>query len=380
MLFALLTATHAATVTDIPPFLRGDVEIAYSFDRLAGGLVEEQPYGCVDTEELPCTLDVGRRAIMEHQLRYTLTFSPYHGVSVGMELPHYASSTVDYTDSPSMILNAATGTGTYQGVEPTSGTTSGYSGTGLGGAWLFVKGTPFSEAFEARNNKATWLLEMGARFPDATDHWTFKEGSIKSGAGPGGAAFRLNTAFSKRFGVSEPYFQFGYQGEGVYSRRLVNVEGDPVLENDEANGGTPCPEVTDPLIPVGSCVPIKPANHVNLTMGVQLSSAENANSGGRFATDLHWGLRYDSWASTPSGSYLPGVLKVTQAQSVLQPEALELGGGMRFDIRFFKYMEWRLGADAYYHMPQRIEHQYNVYTDSDTLHLIAATDLVIRVR
>ncbi|HND29300.1 MAG TPA: hypothetical protein PLA94_04845, partial [Myxococcota bacterium] len=101
---------------------------------------------------------------------------------------------------------------------------------------------------------------------------------------------------------------------------------------------------------------------------------------GKFATDLHTGFRYNSWSAVPSGSYLPEVLKVTQGTPVLQAESLEVGVGLRMDIRFFKYLEWRIGADAYYHAPQRIESVYAVYTGPDTLRVTAGTELVVRVR
>lgn len=382
MLLFALSRVLAATPTELPPFLRGDITVGYAFDHQAGGLQEFLPYGsCEDTVEDPCTLDVGDRTITEHRLHYGLTFGVYNGVALRLDLPHYALSEIRYKGTGSMILDAATNTGTYKGVplDPESSTV-GYTGSGLGGTWLEVEGTPFSEAFTKRNNKATWLVAGAVRFPDSTDRWAYNDGTAKYGAGPGGTAFRLRSAFSKKFGASEPYFSFSLTSEGAYNRRLINADGVAQLENDRVNGQDACAASTDYLSADGTCIPIYLGTHVDLLMGVELGTAENPNSGGRFSTDLHWGVRYGSWASVPSGSYLPGVLGITAGRPELQSESLEAGGGLGFNVRFFKYLEWRLGVDGYYHAAQRVESQYPIYTGPDTYHLTASTDLVVRIR
>lgn len=377
LLYVLMApSVMAATVTEIPPFLRGDVEIRYTFDQLSGGLLERAPYGCTGEADDPCEFDVGDRKITDHRMQYGFYFSPYHGVTVGLEVPHLVASSVKYTDSGEMLLDPSSGTGTYQGVTQEGSSVLGYSGAGLGGSWIVVKGTPFSELFTARNNRATWLMELGFRLADKTDRWTTPAGSLKSGAGPGGTAFRLHTAFSKTYGAAEPYFSFTYQNEGQYSRIRTTQDGQPTLS---AEGADNCVKAEDPLKADGDCVPIDMGSSVALQFGGQFSTRES-EGGGRFGVDLHWGLGYRSWASIPSGSYLPGVLGVTEDQPVMESEALESGVGMRFDIRFFRYMELRLGVDASYHLPQRIESQYNIYTDYNTVHVLTTAGLVVRVR
>ena len=373
----LLAGTaSAATVTEIPPFLRGDVEIRYTFDQLAGGLLERAPYGCTGAADDPCSFGVGRRNVTDHRMTYRFTFAPWHGVRIGLELPHYVASSVKYTDAGEMLLDPATGTGSYEGMTVEGNNVLGYSGAGLGGAWLLIGGTPFSEQFAQRTNYATWLLEMGVRFADKTDRWTTPEGSLKSGAGYGGTAFRLHTAFSKIYGASEPYFSFTYQNEGQYNRVRTLQDGQPTLT---AEGADACAEAADPLVATDNCVPIDPGSSVDLVFGTQLSSRESAG-GGKFGADLHMGFGYRSWASIPGGSYLPGTLGVTEGAPIMESESLEAGPGLRFDIRFFRYMELRLGVDARYHLPQRIENQYNVYTDYDTVHIFSSGALVVRVR
>lgn len=381
MLLLLLPSAFSATPTELPPFLRGDVSIGYSYDRLSGGLQERIRYGsCDDDAGEPCVLDVGDRTLQDHRMSYALTFAAYHGLALRLEVPHYVNSSVNYANTGEMLFDAASGSGTYKGSELPEGTVQGYKGAGIGGLWIEVVGTPFSENFTKRNNKATWLLAGGIRTPDGTDHWTFQEGSVASGAGPGGSALRLRTAFSKRFGASEPYMSLSVTGENPYYRRQVNAENGAILQNPTADGGSACTTSEDFLSSSGDCTPIFLGTEVQTQLGVQLSTAENPSSGGKFSTDLHTGFRYNSWAAVPSGSYLPEVLTVTEGTPVLQAESLEVGVGLRLDVRFFTYLEWRIGADAYYHAPQRIESVYAVYTSPDTLRVTAATELVVRVR
>lgn len=375
-----LTTVYAATVTDLPPFLRGDISIGYAFDHMQGGLQELLPMSACEDPSQPCYYDVGDRSIDEHRLHYGFLFSVYHGVAIGLDIPHYAYSAVNYQGVGEMILDPATNTGTYDGTTATTESVTGYSGKGIGSPWLIIAGTPFSESFTSRNNKAIWFVSAGYRFKDGSDRWSFQDGTTNRGAGPGGSAMMISSAFSRHFGVSEPYLSFKAVGEFPYYRRLVGGENGTQLENDTTDGAEPCAASDTLLSMTDDCVPIYTGNTVDVSMGVQLSTRENPNSGSRFAFDPHLNLHYQSWASIPSGSYLNGVLSITEDRPVLQSEALEFGAGARFDIRFFKYLEWRLGADAYYHMSQRVESQYSVYTDSDTLRLVAGTEFVVRVR
>ena len=45
MLLFALSSAFAATPTELPPFLRGDITIGYAFDYTQGGLQEYVPYG-----------------------------------------------------------------------------------------------------------------------------------------------------------------------------------------------------------------------------------------------------------------------------------------------------------------------------------------------
>lgn len=345
LLGPLLPLASAAVITEVPPFLRGDVQIAYSYDQLGGTLIERK-----GGEEI----DVGNRTVSDHALRYAMVFSFAPGAAAFVEIPHSLSSQVYYGALSDMVYDPGTGSGTYEGTA--EGTPGAYvSGAGLGGVWLGVRGTPFSEAFETRNNASTWLLEGAVRTADGTNFWTTGEDDAR-GAGPAGTAARLRTVFSKTFGNSTPYVSGTYQGEGPATVELVNPDGS-----------------------AGPSVDVDPANSGDLRVGVELVAGKNDASGSLFVFDLHTGVAYASHGIVPSGFYLPNVLAASEG-AVLQAEELEAGGGLAVHWRPFRNMQLSFVGDVAYHLPQRIEYPYPVYTGGDTISVVAGTTLGIRFR
>lgn len=346
LLGLMLPLASAAVVTEIPPFLRGDVQVGYGFDYLGGRLVERKSDG---------EIDVGERTISEHALRYSLVFGVAPGTAAFVELPHSLSSRVSYGELYEMVYDPGTGSGTYEGTA--AGTPGAYvSGAGLGGVWFGVRGTPFSEAFTSRNSDATWLLEMAVRTPDDTNLWTTDDEDVR-GAGPGGTAFRAHTAFSKTFGSTAPYLSGTYVGEGKRTVQVSNPDG------------TQGPEIE-----------VDPANSGDIRLGVELVAGQNPASGSLVAFDFHMGVGYDSHAVVPSGFYLPNVLAASQEGAVLQAEQFEPGAGLAVHWRPFTNLQIGLYGDVAYHMPQRIEFPYPVYTGGDTIRVNAGTNLGIRFR
>lgn len=347
LLGTLLPLAAAATVTEIPPFLRGDVELGYTYDRLAGSLEERGDEGDVV---------VAQRALQEHALSYGVVFGAGPGVAVVVRAPHYLTSSVSYDELGQMVYDPSTGSGTYQ--DAISGTPGvAVSGSGLGGVWLGVRGTPFSEAFVKRQNRATWLLEGAVRTPDASNFWTLADGKER-GAGPGGTALRIHSAFSTTFGSSQPYLLGTWTAEGPRTVDLYGTDG----------------------AKLASGVEIDPANTAHLRTGVEVLASENAASGGRTAFDMHVDVNYATWSTVQSGTYLPLVLEDGRSQAVQQAEAMEAGAGIGLSWRPMAFMQLDLYGDFAWHMPQRIEHPYPVYTGEDTLHLTAGSRLTVRIR
>jgi hypothetical protein len=82
----------------------------------------------------------------------------------------------------------------------------------------------------------------------------------------------------------------------------------------------------------------------------------------------------------PSGLYLPAVLEATAGTAVQQAEAFEPGAGLQFIWRPMEYFQIAFGGDVAWHLPQRIESPYPVYTGDSTLHANGSTTLTVRIR
>lgn len=341
-----LPLASAAVVTEIPPFLRGDVQVGYRFDLLGGSLVERKR----DED-----VDVGERSLTDHSLRYGIVFGVAPGAAAFVELPHTVSTQIAFDRSYEMVYDPGTGSGTYEGTaERTPGAT--VAGDGLGGIWFGVRGTPFSEAFPKRNTGATWLLEGAIRTADESNVWVTDEEGAR-GAGFGGTAARFHTAFSKTFGKTAPYITGTYVGEGPHTVAVVYPDGTK-----------------------GPSLDIDPANSGDLRVGAEIVAGENPAAGSLFVFDFHLDVAYDSYAVVPSGFYLPDVLAASQDATVLQAESLEAGGGLGVHWRPFKNMQLSLWGDVAYHLPQRLEFPYPVYTGGDTIHVNAGSTLGVRFR
>lgn len=347
LLGTLLPLAAAATVTEIPPFLRGDVGVGYTYDRLAGSLEERDDDG---------DITVGERALQDHRLDYSLAFGVGPGVALAVSLPQWVSSAVSYDAQGKMIYDPATESGTYEdALAGTPGTAS--KGKGLGGVWIGVRGTPFSEAFEKRQNRVTWLLEGAVRTPDSTNFWTMADGQQR-GAGPGGTAFKLHSAWSTTFGAGHPYIAATWVAEGARQVDLYAGDGTRI-----ATGVT-----------------IDPANTVRLRVGTEVVAGENAASGGRTSFDLHLGVDYASYSQIPSGLFLPDVLEDGLDRPSQQAESLEPGAGLALHVRPMSYLQLDLAGDVAWHLPQRIEDPYQVYTGEDTLRAAVSAGFTVRIR
>lgn len=350
----LLSLAQAATVTEIPPFLRGDIEIAYAYDRLAGGLDE---HGDPGADYVP----VGTRRIEAHQLRYGAAFGAAPGLAVFVSVPHDAWTGVSYDSWSKMVYDPTTGSGTYVGSNAQEARLA-VQGSGVEGAWIGLRGTPFSEAFKTRDNRATMLLEGAVRTPNPSNQYAIVTPNSSGapgerGAGPGGVGLRLRTAFSTTFRKSQPYVSFAFTDEEPSTITIADDEGHVL--NKKAD--------------------IDPGDNIRSVAGVEFVASENSANGSRFGIDLHVAFDYTSAGVVPTGEYLPGVL-VPDAGAVQTAEVLEAGGGLALNWRPFQYMQLNLHGDVAGHLPQRIENAYSVYTGADTIHVVSGLDLVIRVR
>lgn len=350
----LLATAQAATVTELPPFLRGDLGVSYTLDRLQGSLVERAPLPSDDEV-------VGQRQDNAHVLHYTLAFGVAPGAAVYVDVPHTVYRAIELQDWSSMVYDPATESGSYHGTGTEEDATL-TKGGGLDGVWIGAKGTPYSEAFPKRNNRFTLMLEGAVRTPGTGSWFVVNEPSTTGGlgmhgAGTGGVGLMIGVVASARHGKHEPYVALSY------------VDNLPTEVDILADDGTV----------IDNGVEIDPANSVTGRVGAEFITSENAASGARSAIDLHLTAEWTSSEDVPTGLNLPGVL-LPEAGLVQKAESFEIGGGAGVDIQFMKFLSWQLGAEARYHLPQRWEHPYPAYAGGDSLHILARTGFTISLR
>lgn len=347
MLLTLLATAPAATLTELPPWLRGDVTVAWQYDRLSGPLVER----VVGADPV----EVGERQVEEHRLEYAALFSVGPGVAVRLGLPHHAAQSVRFPTSSSMVYDPGTGTGTSIGTDSLAAD-AGASGSGLGGVRLGIAATPFSESFEGRGNRVSWRIDAGFQVGDRSSFWTAEGG--KRGAGPGAGALELASAFSTTAGTTEPYLQ------AVYVRRLEQ-EGVKVVTPSGATG-------------TGA---VRPASTGRVRVGAEVLAARGQDDGaGSARFDLHAGVDYRSWQEVPSGFLLPDVLAATEGTTVQEAERLEVGAGLGFFVQPHAVARLALRGDIGWSPAWRVESPYPIYTGGGTVHVVVGAELTALVR
>ena len=341
----LCTSTaQAAEVTELPPWLRGDIVIDYGFQHQAGSLYEGSER-------------VGSRSFEQHTVTYQGQFSAGPGVAVFFELPQHLSTRLAFAEANQMVFDPSTEQGTMIETEPIEGLEP-IKGKGTDGLWLGIKGTPFSEAFEQRGNRATWLIEAAFRTRSDNNFYELADGDLR-GAGVGGGGTRLGMAFSTTRNVAQPYIAFRY----TRTRTL-----DDITLYDESG------EV------LGSGVEFNPADTVWIRTGTEIVAHDNPEAHSRFSIDLRLGFGYSTWQTVPSGLYLPSVLSTSRSVPATESEYTWASGGVGFYHQAFEYMKWKLVADLTYMAPHQIEHHYPISTGADTLDLTLGGGVEILIR
>jgi len=335
---------QAAEVTDLPPWLRGDIVVDYGFQHTAGSLYEGSER-------------VGSSTFEQHTVTYQGVFSAGPGVGVFFELPQHLSTRLAFPEANQMVFDPSTGQGTMLETEPIEGLDP-IKGKGTDGVWLGIKGTPFSEAFESRGNRATWLIEAAVRTRSDNNFYELDEGELR-GAGNGGGGTRLGMAFSTTRNISQPYIAFRY----TRARTLSDV--------------TLYDETGETL---GSGVELEPADDIWIRTGAEIVAHDNPEAFSRFSIDLRLGFGYTTWQSAPSGLYLPSVLSTSRQVPATESEHTWASAGVGFYHQAFQYMKWKLVADLTYMSPHEIEHHYPIVTGTDTLDLSLGGGIEILIR
>ncbi len=342
---ALVAApAQAAELTELPPWLRGDIVVDYSFQHQGGSLYEGDQR-------------VGSRTFEQHAVTYQGIFTAGPGVAVFFELPQYVSTRLAYPEANQMVFDPSTEQGTMVETEPLEGLDP-IKGKGTDGLWLGIKGTPFSEAFETRGNRATWLIEAALRTRSSNSFYEPVDGDLR-GAGVGGGGTRLGMAFSTTRNISQPYIAFRY----TRTRTLTDV----TLYDED--GGT-----------LGAGFELSPADTLCIRTGTEIVAHDNPEAHSRFAIDLRLAFGYSTWQSAPSGLYLPSVLSTSLPVPATESEYTWASAGVGFYHQAFEYMKWKLVADATYMAPHQIEHHYPIDTGADMVDVTLGGGIEIMIR
>ncbi len=338
----LAQGAQAAEITYIPPFLRGDISLNYAYDRASGSLYEGEER-------------VGSRVLENHLLTYSGVFTAAPGAALFFELPHYAGSRLDFPEANAMVYDPSKSAGTMVDTEVLE-ELAPIKGKGVDGVWLGLRGTPFSESFAKRGNRATWLLELAFQTRSSGNFYTVTDG--ERGAGVGGGGFRLNTAFSTSHGVSRPYLGFAYLRTRDIEVELYDEEGAVLV----------------------SAATLEPADKVTIRGGTELVAHDNPESDSRFSIDLRMAFGYRSWQTVPSGLYLPSVLSTSRDIPVTEGEYTWVSGGLGFYHQAFRYMQWHIVGDVQYYSPRQVEHTYDITTGSDTIGFTVGAGFRVMIR
>lgn len=324
-----LTVGHAAEVTDMAPGAGVLFGVTYGGASLQGDLVEQGEV-------------VSGRRVQRHDLVLGGELAPVEGVAITLGLAATPSLIYRYPEAREMIVEPATGEGSYLAGE-VRGETPEVRGSGLQGFWIGGALAPFAERFATGASRSTWRLDVAYRTGSKKRNlWTAPDG--KRGVAPGGSALRLAGAFSSDLGHGSPYLSVDYVREAPVEVDITTEDG------------------TD----WASSLPLKPASTLRARGGVEVLAAEDPELGSTFAVDLYLGGGYRSWEDVASGVYLPSVLGSSRQIPVTVGDHMTGLAGMGFDYHVNDTVRGRLGMEFRYHTPFRVEHPYDVRTSGDS--------------
>ena len=322
-LIASVGTAWAADVTDLPPQWRGDVGIAYEAVVVPDSLQEEGQI-------------VGERRAVDHLITYSGMIGWTDYLATELALPQQASSRIAFSNMNRMAYDPVQETGTMIGTG--EGDDETIKGSGAGGLWVRLKGTPMSETtFADRGDQITWLLSMGYQFRDQTALWNTID---SGGAGPASPAFEFTSFWSTRNNRTEPYL-------GIVWTHRFETE-----------------------VEVGArVIPVKDPSTLDLKVGMEILLLEDDSFaeglGTELALDLHATFGHQSWGDGVSGVQLANALPITSGRAVSQGETNSLWTGFDLRWRVVRYVDWTISHALGAPFGRSLEHPYAVESATD---------------
>jgi hypothetical protein len=343
-LLLLLPIVEAAELTDLAPAMRGDIAVRYDWDAERARLQESGE-------------TVGKRVIAAHTVTWSGSFSFIDGAAAFFEIPHIAAEKVRYPEANAMIFDPTADAGTMLNTSKLADPPE-IRGTGVGGMWIGLRGTPVSEQlFGKRGDRTTWMLETAVRFKDKTNLWTYGPRGTR-GAGPGAPAVRLATTISTTKGDASPYVDVRWERSGRITTDLVDEN-----ENVLATG-----------------VELRPASTVGLSVGTDLLLEEYGTDGAQVAMDFRGTFAYRTWQDIPSGIYLPDILDASTGLVANESETASVMFLTGVNWRIHEYVQLNISGEVGTGTPRRAENFYPVSTGMGNVLWGLTTDLTFRLR
>lgn len=325
LLYGALSTARSAEVTALPPEMSLRGALTYSGYALSGGLQEQ---GAV----------ISRRRLTRHDLTLGASFSPLSFAMISLDLAMTPALRYTYPLAREMVLDPATGSGSYLSGAP-SEEVPAVRASGITGLWLGGAISPLPAA----PGRGQWRIDAALRTPSTRRNlWSAPKGS--RGPSPGGVAWKLVGAFSTEAGIAEPWLRATVIREGAFKVDVIDEDG----------------------VTWASDLEIQPASTVELAFGGEIEAWADAEAGRRVAVTPSLAATYRSWEDIASGVYLPYVLTSSRRVPVTAGDGLMLTAGLDVDVAAAEELSVRAGAELTSLLPYRLEHVYDVRTTPGT--------------
>ena len=360
----LATPAQAEDRLRAPPMLRGDLDVGYSGGFDVGSLRDRRVEG--DRWE-----EVARSVRQRHGLQVAGAFSPYHGLTVLLDVPvvfhqrrTWASANTVSWDSVAQRPVAVDRPSLSR--EERNGSASARTLRGLGELGIGLRGLPFAQqGVPGRQAAATLSLEAMLRLPSGGNFNTVRDDGT-AGPGTGGATVELAAVFSRRIRTMEPYAAFEASLRAPYRVALFDSDGAELPADDPAGAR------------------LDPADELCLRVGNELLLLDRPAQDARGVLDLRAALRYVGPDEVSSGTLLPAELPGTAGHVAVRSEhvVVELGLGLRLRTR--SQAELRVDLAATWTSPHTQERlgpgAYSIRTGPNSFGVSGGLGVRVRLR
>jgi len=304
----------AATRTETPPMLRGDIDIGY-----AGGIDFVQLRDRVDSDFVLSS--VGSYLRQAHGVDVAGRFSVYHGISLELGLPVTIFDRNAWTRPRTFRWDPDHEQPTLVGGREVSGTSvegrsAGRVHAGPRELSFGFRVVPFAQSgLPGRQAPASLAIDVRALFPTGGNHDVVRDDG-SAGPGDGGMGLNLGLTAARRMGPVEPWISGHWRMMAPYRVVLAGADGNPLPGDGDDNRYA-----------------LDPADEVRLRAGVQLNAQENLSDDTAITIDVSLGVTYRGPDEVSSGTRLPVPLDATLGHPAVTGEHVIVDGALQMRFR-----------------------------------------------